>query len=152
MNNLHSIKYMLHLQALQMILSNFNMYDEEDTKNFEGLNMISTVFSVLFTIFNSVIASLVIQNQIVNLLFSLVVFSSCVGTIMFTNFIWEQMNYHTVISIIICITYMMILVPSFGWITTTIMQESVTEAKLSYAQRDQFRKMFNGLQEGIIVL
>lgn len=30
--------------------------------------------------------------------------------------------------------------------------ETLTEAKLSYQQRDSYRRMFNALQEGIVVI
>jgi intracellular septation protein A len=45
-----------------MALSNFNGYSQEQTINFEGLNMLSTVFSVIIAIFNCYLASMVIDN------------------------------------------------------------------------------------------
>ena len=54
------IKYLLYLQACQMCLSNYNLYQAENNANFEGLNMLSTVFSVIFCILNCYLASLVI--------------------------------------------------------------------------------------------
>ena len=62
------------------------------------------------------------------------------------------MTYHTTVSIIIAIVYTIVIVVGFGYISQAIMDEQVNEAKLSYQMRDQFRRMFNGLQEGIIVI
>lgn len=56
------IKYLLYVQATQMALSNFNGYQVENTINFEGLNMLSTVFSVLIAVFNCYLGSMVIEN------------------------------------------------------------------------------------------
>ena len=56
------IRPLLYIQAAQMTLSNFNGYSEENTINFEGLNMLSTVFSVLFAVFNCYLASMVIED------------------------------------------------------------------------------------------
>jgi hypothetical protein len=55
-------KYLLYVQAAQMALSNFNGYQVENTINFEGLNMLSTVFSVLIAVFNCYLGSMVIEN------------------------------------------------------------------------------------------
>ena len=51
--NIELIQWVLYGQSILLSLSNFNGYDENDTQNFQGLNMISTVFSVIFAIFNS---------------------------------------------------------------------------------------------------
>ena len=57
------IKPLLYIQAAQMALSNFNGYVVENTINFEGLNMLSTVFSVLIAFFNCYLASMVIYSS-----------------------------------------------------------------------------------------
>jgi hypothetical protein len=65
-SSLWCIKYMLFVQAIQMQMGNFNMYkkgsnDNEDDgfTNYEGLNSISTVFSVIFSITNSLLIGFV---------------------------------------------------------------------------------------------
>ena len=59
-HDLNLVRVLLYLQAFQMILSNFNVYDREDSMNFEGLNMLSTSFSVMFTIYNLFLANMVV--------------------------------------------------------------------------------------------
>jgi hypothetical protein len=44
------IKTLLFIHSTMMIMSNFNVYkDAEEEKNYEALNMLSSVFSVIFT-------------------------------------------------------------------------------------------------------
>lgn len=135
-----------------MALSNFNGYVEENTVNFEGLNMLSTVFSVLFAIFNCYLASMVIYDYRVKAVCTMLVFGLVQYTIIQTNFIFGDITYHTTISLIISIGYTCVMIPAFGWISQKINDETIFEAKLSYQQRDGYRRMFDGLQEGIIVV
>jgi hypothetical protein len=135
-----------------MTLSNFNGYVEEHTINFEGLNMLSTVFSVQIAIFNCYLASMVVFNYKVKAIATCFVFALAQYTIIQTNFIFGDLTYHTTVSLILSITYTTIMIPSFGWISQKIQDETIFEAKLSYQQRDGYRRMFDGLQEGIIVI
>ena len=114
--------------------------------------MLSTVFSVIFAILNTYLASLTIYNPRLKLPMTVFTITVVMFSVMQTNFIWEDMTYHTTVSIIIAIVYTIVIVVSFGFISQAIMDEQVNEAKLSYQMRDQFRRMFNGLQEGIIVI
>ena len=114
--------------------------------------MLSTVFSVIFAIFNTYLASMTIYNPKLKLPMTVITFVVVIFSVMQTNFIWEDLTYHTTVSIVIAIVYTIVLVLAFGFISQSIMDEQVNEAKLSYQMRDQFRRMFNGLQEGIIVI
>lgn len=142
----------LYIQAIQMCLSNFNGYDEDDTKNFEGLNMLSTVYSVIFSIFNTYLGSMLLESNRIKLPMTLMVLLTTMGSILYTNFIWYDMTYHTVVSLIIGIIYGIITVIAFKFISKGIEDENLNEAKLAFSQKDMFRRMFNGLQEGIILL
>lgn len=147
-----SIKPLLYIQAALMTLSNFNGYVEENTINFEGLNMLSTVFSVLIAVFNCYLASMVIFDIRFKAFCTFFVFGLVEFTIIQTNFIFGDITMHTTVSLIISIGYTCIMVPFFGYISQKIQDETMTEAKLSYQQRDGYRRMFDGLQEGIIVI
>ena len=50
--DLNIIKVLLYLEAIIMACANFNVYNRDDLFNYEGLNMLSTLFSVIFAIFN----------------------------------------------------------------------------------------------------
>lgn len=51
-HDINIIKGLLYLEAIIMASANFNEYNRDDLNNFEGLNMLSTLFSVIFAIFN----------------------------------------------------------------------------------------------------
>jgi hypothetical protein len=94
-NRLNVIKVLLYIQAIQMALSNFNGYDAEVTLNFEGLNMLSTVFSVLIAVFNCYLASMVIENYSVKAFMTFLVFALLEFVIIWTNFIFGDITNHT---------------------------------------------------------
>ena len=50
--DLNILKVLLYLEAVIMASANFNEYNRDDLFNYEGLNMLSTLFSVIFAIFN----------------------------------------------------------------------------------------------------
>lgn len=135
-----------------MTLSNFNEYDDGDTKNFQGLNMLSNVFSVLFAVFNCYLGSMVVYDKTIKICLTVFVVVLVEFTIIFTSFIFEDMNYHTTVSLIIAIVYTSLMIPIFGTISSKVADDCIDEAKLSYQQRDGYRKMFDALQEGIIVV
>lgn len=135
-----------------MTLSNFNGYVEENTINFEGLNMLSTVFSVLVSVFNCYLASMVIENYYFKAIMTFVCFGLSEYTIIYSNFIFGDITYHTQVSLWISIVFTVIMIPAFGYISSAIQNETLMEAKLSYQQRDGYRRMFDGLQEGVIVI
>ena len=135
--NLNILKYMLFLQAIQMQLSNFNMYkehkesDEEGEKvflNYEGLNQLSTVFSVIFSFCNSMLMGFVFPNQkklkngLIVIIFVFQTFS-----ILYTTFIFENMSYHSIIALVIAIVFTSVMIPVFGLITDSIINESIEE-------------------------
>ena len=134
-----------------MCLMNFNMYDEDDTKNFQGLNTLSTLFSVLFTIFNTFIASLIFNTGMLKIVSTIVVFSFMLFSVIYTTFIFEDLTYHTTMSLAIAIIFSIIMIPAFGYIIHGIQSELSEEIRESYYQRDGFRRMFDALQEGILV-
>jgi len=87
-----------------------------------------------------------LKNGLVIIIFVFQIFS-----ILWTAFDFTDMSYHSIIALVIAILFTMILIPAFGLITNSIMQESIEEQKLSYYKQEQFKKMFDSLQDGIIV-
>jgi hypothetical protein len=126
------IKFLLYIQASLMALSNFNGYTVENTINFEGLNMLSTVFSVLIAVFNCYLASLVIESKIINSVSTLIVFGILEFVIVWTNFIFGDDTNHTLLSLVLSIVFTCIMIPSFGYISSAIQNETIKEAKNSY--------------------
>ena len=50
--DINIMKGLLYVEAIIMASANFNEYNRDDMINFEGLNMLSTLFSIIFAIFN----------------------------------------------------------------------------------------------------
>lgn len=100
--------------------------------NFEGLNMLSSSFSVMITIFNVFLANMVVYNQKIRFVMTILMFLVLQLTLLATNFTFDGMNLKTTVTIVIALTYICILVPTFDYVSTAIQIESQNEAKLSY--------------------
>ena len=72
-------------------------------------------------------------------------------SIISTTFIFEDLSFHTVASLVITFFYTFLIVPVFGMISSGIQNELSEEVRMSYYERDGFRRMFDALQEGIVV-
>ena len=57
-------RWIVYFQSLEMILSNFNRYEDFEQRNFQGLNMLHTVFAMMFVIYNTFIGNLMMDNKI----------------------------------------------------------------------------------------
>lgn len=95
--NLMAIKYALYLQSFIFIFSNFNMYKSDVLENYQGLNILSAVFSMIFTIMNVVLATMVSISFVENQCFSVIVFMSEIASIVMYEFQFnDDMSYHTI--------------------------------------------------------
>lgn len=108
---------MLYFQTILLVLANFNYYTEKETKNYNGLNLLAVVFSVILCIYNTFIAGMIMQNYLVRLICTTVVYLSVFGVIMGTNFIFNDMTYQTFLTIGISVSYGIVLVPFFIYLT-----------------------------------
>jgi hypothetical protein len=112
--DLNIIKGLLYLEAIIMASANFNEYNRDDLKNFEGLNMLSTLFSVIFAIFNVQLANLVVQNVYIKTSLTVLVYCLELGIIIFTNFKLVNMTTHTIKAIAIAVVFLIIMIPKFS--------------------------------------
>ena len=48
--------------------------------------------------------------------------------------------------------FLCIMIPNFARINNQLFEETLEEAKLSYKESDMYKRMFDGLQEGVIVM
>jgi len=117
-----------------MQISNFNIYkvgknsnEENGFTNYQGLNMLSTVFSVMFTIFNSILMSFIYTNGKMKSFLVGVLYSLQMIVLMWTNFNFNDMTFHSVMSIVIAIVYTIILIPAFGYLSDSILKETLDE-------------------------
>ena len=111
-----------------------------------------TVFTVMFVIYNTLLASLIVDNQALNFALTLVTWTIVMVSIIVTSFDFDEFSLQASTVMTISVLYVCILVPGFILITNTINEEIIAEARESYMDRDNFKRMFDALQEGIIVL
>ena len=130
--HLSIIKYLLYIQAGVMVISNYNSYKPDENVNSQGLNMLSTVFSVLFCILNCFLAGLLIDDSRVKGVSTFFVFVLLEFVIIDTSFVFGDLTSHTSIAISLTIIYTIIFIPVFGYIQNSIVNEQVQEAKNSY--------------------
>ena len=107
--------------------------------------MLSTVFSVVFTVMNTLLASMVNDNQRENYLFTILIFIGTIITMVVHDFSLEDMNHHTIQALIIALIFSCILGPSFVYFSKAIIQETMSEARLSYIERDSYKQLFDAL-------
>ena len=146
------IKPLLYIQAIIMASSNFNEYNKADLVNFEGLNMISTLMSAIFAMTNTYLASIIVLNNVAKTFMTILVFFIEFSIIVFTNFKFDNMTGHAIKQLVICLMFLCIMIPNFSRITNALIEESLDEARNSYKERDMYKRMFDGLQEGVIVM
>ena len=85
--HLSIIKYLLYIQAGVMVISNYNSYKLDENVNSQGLNMLSTVFSVLFCILNCFLASFLIDDLRIKAFATFLVFGLLEYIIIDTSFV-----------------------------------------------------------------
>jgi hypothetical protein len=94
---------------------------------------------------------MVVENRRTKILMTTLVFTLVLSSIVFTSFKFKEMSWHVIKSLLISFIYIIIMIPKYIQINDTIVNESIQEAKESYQERDTYKKMFDGLQEGVIV-
>lgn len=111
-----------------MQISNFNVYkagtndnENDGFTNFQGLNMLSTVFSVIFTIFNTILTNFLIEDKKVRNTLNVLVYFLQLFILTWTNFIFTDLSMHTITALIIAFIFIIILIPSFSYLADAIM-------------------------------
>ena len=73
-------------------------------------------------------------------------------SIILINYDASVHNWQSDCTIVIAIVYICILLPFFAKVFFNIQEAFMQEVRLSYGVKDQFKRMFDSLQEGIVVL
>ena len=68
------------------------------------------------------------------------------------NFDYEFANYQSLMTLVIAVIFMVILVPMFSNILLNLQNEIEKETEFCFNVKNQFKRMFDSLQEGIVVL
>jgi len=94
--------------------------------------MLSTLFSVVFTIFASILMTFTFENGLSLKVASGSLYVAQTVILLVTNFDATDLSYHTLISVFIAVVYTIVLVPVFFFLTDAILKETLDEQKLSY--------------------
>ena len=87
------IKWVVYLQAFEMVLSNFNHYEEYDHHNFQGLNLLHTVFDVMFSTYNTFLGNLLLDNKFIMYALTAAVHTLNWSIIIYTSFLFDDMSF-----------------------------------------------------------
>ena len=60
-------------------------------------------------------------------------------SIIFTNFNFDLIGKHTTKQLIIACVFAVIMIPAFNRVNMGILNETISEAKLSYLERDSYK-------------
>jgi hypothetical protein len=128
---LEIIRSLLFIHSIMMVMSNFNVYkDTKEDNNYEALNMLSSVFSIIFTTMDSLVLHFLWETKLQRYLTIVILYTFQLLVLIQTNFIFEEMSYHSYASLTIAIVYLMILIPFFFKTFTDIAEEQEKEVKL----------------------
>ena len=114
--------------------------------------MLSVMFSILFAVINIFLAGMVNDNRVMNFIWSMLVFCGALLVILYVEFDFNNMSNHCIYSVVIGVVYSCVLVPIFMMLSKAISNESLEEAQMLYREQDLYKRMFDSLQEGIIVM
>jgi len=84
------IRSLLFIHSIMMIMSNFNVYkDTNMDKNYEALNMLSSVFSIIFTQMDTLVLHFLWETKLQRTLTIVVLYTFQLIVLIQTNFIFE---------------------------------------------------------------
>ena len=119
-----------------MCLTNFQENQEHD-----AITIIRNVLTVQIGTFNSLLGFLIIESRKVKImLISMVII--VIGTQMvYTNYEgFQDIDYYSMIYIILVLVYILVFLPSFVWIIFHIIKDIRIENKNLYNDRNMYRK------------
>ena len=114
--------------------------------------MLSAVFSVIFTIQNSTLLLFFIQSKIHKMIVMIIVYLTQFGILIATNYDFSAVSYLSIASLMVSVGAIVMIIPMFQHVHESIIDEYLNEQKYAFNRENQFKKMFDSLQEGIIVM
>ena len=114
------VLYTLYLQSILFLISNFNVYRKENFTNSQGLNNLATIFSVIYTVINSLIASMLNENEKQNYIATSIIFISTIITLIINDFKLDELSHHTVQALVISCIFSCILAPAMVYFSKAI--------------------------------
>lgn len=94
--SIRPVMWTLYIQAVLFLLSNFNVYRSVNFANSQGLNNLATIFSVIFTVINVLISSMVNENEKQNYIATSCIFIGTIVTLIVHDFNLDELSHHTI--------------------------------------------------------
>ena len=79
--------------------------------------MVSTVFSVMFNIFDTLLMTFVFHNRTIKNVLVGMIYIVQIFILVATNFILDEMNYYATIALMMAVVYTLLLIPFFLYVT-----------------------------------
>ena len=114
--------------------------------------MIQAFLPQIIPILNLILGNLVVFRLWVKVPLTIVVFSLQIVMIFVTFFDPALMTPHMIAIFSLTTVFTAVLFPLFGIISGQIFEDVLNEQKNSQYERESFDRMFDGLQQGIIVI
>ena len=114
--------------------------------------MIAAVFSMMFTIMNCLLIALTFETNLLRFSLCGFIVTFELAALIFSNFNFNYMSYTAWATIVISIIFFSILLPFYGYVIITIINEQLEETMQTVTQKDFFQKMFDSMQEGICTI
>jgi len=109
-------------------------HDEIDNQN--GINALSSAFSVIFTVFSCSFGAKLIETKYISSILNLIIMFINIGTLIGKTFNFEEISCaYTWMILIISFGYTILTIPIFIWINYSIRQERLQEIKLLYLEK-----------------
>ena len=97
------------------------------------------MFSVTFTVTNTLLASMVSENEIQSYCITTTIFVGTLLTLIYQDFDFEDVSRHTVQALIISCVFACLISPAMVYFSKAIIKETMAEARLGYVERDSYR-------------
>jgi len=101
--------------------------------NYQALNTLSTVFSVMFTIFNSLLLTYLIKSRRCIRFMLAFVYVLQFTILLLTNFDFTEVSYLSIATLGVNLGFTVLLVPAFQYVSETLLGELIEEQR--YAHR-----------------
>ena len=114
-----------------MQLANFKVYTSKDLvvytglfNNYQGLNVLLTVFSEILTVFNTLLLSFIIENRLHVKLILCFVYVIMFIILIISNFDFSEVSFICIVTLSMAIILLAILIPSFAKLSDKIFKET----------------------------
>lgn len=113
--------------------------------------MLRSLFATMFVIYNTFIGNMLMDKRAHMYYLTGSIWFFNISIILYTHYDFTDFTYESIVQVVIAVVYTLVLIPAFLYVVNCINSEYLEEANLAFMERNNYKKMFDALQEGIIV-